>query len=608
MPKLPWKRGDANGEPPPLSSYLPTQPVDYTALPIVEDESIGARFRRLGPIARIGVIVFPLLFIGLAVWGMMILTAPGPMKTPLRPEVTLGDVRAVNPNEITVDGTTANVPDGTSVSATLLVDGTAVDWAAAESSVGTVTDNKVSLRLRRSDSWSQALVPEAVYSVELKLASDPPAESRQTLIVPGPIADEFYAAGGTQPDVNVEPTFEPTDEPTIEPTVEPTPAATQTIAPTVEPTLEPTPQPTALPPTPTVEGPPAVAAAANATLLISPTLGSGIISRPAAGVIFQPLLRTPDTQFFLVLVDGQAGWLPAGQASFDPAVAVRIPASTPSPEAVQAGPLRASARNGGNIRFLPNVNTGTVLGQMRANEAVTLKARTANGGWYRVVAPAAEGWVSATLLQIPGSVAAQVPVAGPTDFVPGSGGASAPSAPLPVTQVAATPLPAPPPPSAASSSLTIPSAPGVALLIAPVAGSDVVSRPVAGTLLRALLRTVDSTFVLVLEGKRTGWIEQPVLGLTQAQIRQVPLVIPTKQAVEAGPLRATVGTDGNVRIGPLPDATILGVAHQGERLTLKARTKDGQWYRVVAPAAEGWLSVIALGIEPGVAETVPVAE
>lgn len=596
MPKLPWKRGDATSEPPPLSSYLPTQPVDYTALPIVEDESPGARFRRLSPIARIGVVVLPLLVVGLVVWGVRILTAPTPVPPPPPPVITLGDARAVSPAEITIDGTTVNVRDGTPVTATLLADGTAVDWADPTTSVGTVSGNRFSMSLRRADSWNQSLNMNGTYSVDVQFGTQPPVASSAPLIVPSLISEEFYAAGFVPPVPTEVPTLAPTLEPTAEPTAPP---------PTEAPTLEPTPEPTVPPPTPTVAGPPSIAAAAGATLLISPTLGSGILARPDAGATFEPLLRTPDSQYFLVLNNGQAGWLPAGQATIDPAAVERVPMTTPSPEAVQAGPLRATAINGGNIRFLPNVQTGTVLGQMRANDAVTLKARLATSTWYRIVAPAAEGWVSASLLRIPASVAAQVPVAAPGDFAPPSGGVSGSSATVPVVQAAPLPTPTPP---AVSSSLAAAAVPGAMLLIAPQAGSDVVSRPEAGTPLRPLLRTADSSLVLVLEGKRTGWIAQEGIGLTKDQIAQVPPVNPSREAVEAGPVHATVGEDGNVRIGPLPTATILGVAHRGEVLTLKARTKDGMWYRVVAPAAEGWLNAPSLIIAPGSDTTVPVAE
>ena len=154
---------------------------------------------------------------------------------------------------------------------------------------------------------------------------------------------------------------------------------------------------------------PTVVTQEGATILISPTLGSAIISRPAAGTRYRPLVRTSDSRFFLVSEGSRAGWLPAGQASIDASQVERIRDITPSREAVLAGPLRATVRGGGNIRFSPNVETGTILGQVHAGEVVTLKSRTADRQWYNIVAPAAAGWVSASLLDIDPRVAALVP-------------------------------------------------------------------------------------------------------------------------------------------------------------------------------------------------------
>jgi hypothetical protein len=57
------------------------------------------------------------------------------------------------------------------------------------------------------------------------------------------------------------------------------------------------------------------------------------------------------------------------------------------------------------------MDRGTVLGQLHAGQTITLKSQTADGQWFRVVAPEAEGWVSVTLLEIADAVIAQVPVA-----------------------------------------------------------------------------------------------------------------------------------------------------------------------------------------------------
>jgi flagellar FliL protein len=62
------------------------------------------------------------------------------------------------------------------------------------------------------------------------------------------------------------------------------------------------------------------------------------------------------------------------------------------------------------VRRLPIVTADNVIGGVNAGEPVQLIARTPNGQWYRVRTVRDEiGWVSATLIQVPGE--AQVPVA-----------------------------------------------------------------------------------------------------------------------------------------------------------------------------------------------------
>ena len=56
-----------------------------------------------------------------------------------------------------------------------------------------------------------------------------------------------------------------------------------------------------------------------------------------------------------------------------------------------------------------------MLGQLHAGEVVTLLERSNDSAWYRVQAPEAEGWVSATLLTIDPEVAKQVPTATPPE-------------------------------------------------------------------------------------------------------------------------------------------------------------------------------------------------
>jgi hypothetical protein len=199
-----------------------------------------------------------------------------------------------------------------------------------------------------------------------------------------------------------------TPAPTLDPA--PTLAPTLTPAPTSTPTLDPTPAPAPPTPAPATPEPARVVAAVRASLLISPTMGSGIVVQVPAGTAYEPLLRTPDAQWFLVREGEQVAWLAAGESTIEPDAVARVPVTTPSPEAVAAGPLRATAVNGANIRFLPNTLRGAVLGQVQAGDVVTLQARSANGQWYRVVAPAADGWVGARLLDVPPEVAASLPV------------------------------------------------------------------------------------------------------------------------------------------------------------------------------------------------------
>ncbi|MCS6937843.1 MAG: SH3 domain-containing protein [Roseiflexus sp.] len=50
------------------------------------------------------------------------------------------------------------------------------------------------------------------------------------------------------------------------------------------------------------------------------------------------------------------------------------------------------------------------MGQVNVQDAVIIVERSADQRWYRVRAPAATGWVSASLLSVPLAVARQVPV------------------------------------------------------------------------------------------------------------------------------------------------------------------------------------------------------
>lgn len=70
----------------------------------------------------------------------------------------------------------------------------------------------------------------------------------------------------------------------------------------------------------------------------------------------------------------------------------------PSVTVVRAGPIRSAPA------------AGSILGQVNVQDAVIIVERSADQRWYRVRAPAATGWVSASLLSVPLAVARQVPV------------------------------------------------------------------------------------------------------------------------------------------------------------------------------------------------------
>ena len=98
-------------------------------------------------------------------------------------------------------------------------------------------------------------------------------------------------------------------------------------------------------------------------------------------------------------------------APAEPTVAPTVPAE---PTATSTATLTATVFNGGNIRKESQVGDN-VLGQLHAGEVVTLLERSTDSAWYRVQAPEAEGWVSATLLTIDPEVAKQVSTATPPE-------------------------------------------------------------------------------------------------------------------------------------------------------------------------------------------------
>lgn len=160
--------------------------------------------------------------------------------------------------------------------------------------------------------------------------------------------------------------------------------------------------------------------------------------------------------------------------------------------------------NGGNIRERP-VITPCTCPQLHAGQTVQLLEKTADGNWYRVIAPEGTGWVSATLLRIDGEVARQVPVEGQT----------------PPTPVAEQPE--------ATPDATVPED---ALTATVFNGGNIRERPVtgrplgqahAGEVVVLLEKTSDGVWYRVIAGEATGWMHVSLLTIEPDVASLVPI-------------------------------------------------------------------------------------
>ncbi len=266
----------------------------------------------------------------------------------------------------------------------------------------------------------------------------------------------------------------------------------------------------------------------------------------------------------------------------------------PSPTAVEATrELTGTATIAGNIRREPN-REAEVLGRLALGEVVTLVERSIDGEWYRVTtSEGLSGWVSRTLLVVDQNLAAQLPVATPTDLRKAAvfnGG----------------------------NVRTSPSLRGL-----------VIDQINAGESVFLLARNADSTWLKIInERKMTGWVSRTLLTIAPDDLRRLPVsneTVPTPlpATVAALPppptpnatvppatgLTAIVFNGGNVRAAPNLQGQVLDQINARETVQLLSKTPDGNWYRITnVRGVTGWVNRTLLTVDPDVARRVPVGQ
>jgi flagellar FliL protein len=147
------------------------------------------------------------------------------------------------------------------------------------------------------------------------------------------------------------------------------------------------------------------------TITLIATVGSQVVSSDPTKLSIPPLYSA---DFYRDAVAVQPTAAPTSAPTSAPAEPTVAPTVPVEPTATSTATLTATVFNGGNIRKEPQVGDN-VLGQLHAGEVVTLLERSNDSTWYRVQAPEAEGWVSATLLTIDPKVAQQVSTSAPPE-------------------------------------------------------------------------------------------------------------------------------------------------------------------------------------------------
>jgi uncharacterized protein YgiM (DUF1202 family) len=297
--------------------------------------------------------------------------------------------------------------------------------------------------------------------------------------------------------------------------------------------------------------------------------------------------------------------LPQFQAAFCGTVAVEQPTTPPAPtdtpaaeqptatpeptvtpQAVLPSGPPAAVTNGGNVRRLPAL-ADNVIGGINAGENVQVIERTPNALWYRVRTIRDEvGWVSASLLNIDATTAANVPVATVVSVF-GNGGLYER-------------------PDLSSTQLERVNVDEVVELLQKTAAGDWYQvrnlRDIVGWVPTTLLGIPDDV------GARV-----PVEGTQSAPISvAAPTATPgadtTTTPADGTGLSANVVNGGNVRRDPVvAQDNVVGGVNAGETVVLLARNADSTWYKVrTIRNEEGWVSASLLEVEAATAAQVPV--
>jgi hypothetical protein len=102
----------------------------------------------------------------------------------------------------------------------------------------------------------------------------------------------------------------------------------------------------------------------------------------------------------------------------------------------------------------------------------------------------------------------------------------------------------------------------------------------------------------------------PTVTPPRPTVTPFPTVIPPSPTITpetAATLLATVVRNANIRGGPGIDFTIVGIATEGDTITLRS-ARDG-WYAITTnDGLEGWMSETVLEIDPQTAEAVPLSD